>query len=559
MRHGPSTRPASFAAPLALALAIGTLLAACSGGGDAEAPAAGAGDGTPLAGETGTAGGGVLGCSYDGAPVSVLPDVLDTDPPRDCADMVDRIMRFTGLPPNFVVGEADVPNAVAVILPDTNRVLQRVIAFNPNFMDEVQHAAGGSVWAPVSIMAHEIGHHLSGHTILEGGSRPPIELEADKFSGFVLYKMGAALRDAKRAMEVFGDPHGGATHPARDLRLAAIREGWMQACAQQQAEDCDVAATQTTRAQVQPPPQPVPTVQTGQRDRLPPADPATLPNKAGRYVIDESGLLDPGRRAEFERRLYDHARDSGVEIVLLVVDDLQGRSAEDFAWAMMRQLRVGKLDVGNGAVLVVAPGQNQAGAAMGPGVALAMEHYTPAEFLQRWIDNAWSFCQEQRGCGNWTDNLFSTPDFIRRNTADLVWDIGHQSLADFRRASEDYLQRRIREPGEYRREDDPIFRHLVRFEAEVVDLEVAPGISGVMNPEILANAAIVGRGRQAIHVRSPEGFDAVVYLDPRTVPLMPAGRPEAGARYTMVGRVQSPAAIREHADHLFLLSWERLQ
>ena len=28
-------------------------------------------------------------------------------------------------------------------------------------------------------VAHEIGHHLQGHTIQRGGSRPPIELEAD--------------------------------------------------------------------------------------------------------------------------------------------------------------------------------------------------------------------------------------------------------------------------------------------------------------------------------------------------------------------------------------------
>lgn len=558
MRQGMRHRTRLAAASLTVAAAA--LLAACSNGdgaaGDAGLTVGGALSEAEIAREVAAT---LQACSYDGAQVSILPDVLESDPPRDCVEMVDRIMRFTGLPPNFVVGEADVPNAAAVILPDDNRVLQRVIAFNPNFMDEVQRAAGGSVWAPVSIMAHEIGHHLSGHTILEGGSRPPIELEADKFSGFVLYKMGAALRDAKRAMEVFGDPHGGPTHPARDHRLAAIREGWMQACAQQQDEDCDVAATQSTRAQVQPPPQPVPTVRTGQRDRLPQADPATLPNKVGRYVIDETGLLDPQRRAQFERTLYDHARDSGVEIVLLLVDDLQGRTAEDFAWAMMRQLRVGKLDVGNGAVLVVAPGQNQAGVAMGPGVALAMEHADPAETLQRWIDNAWAYCVEQNGCGNWIDNLFMTPDFIRRSTADLVWTIGHQSLADFRDAAQAYSKRRLEEGGEYRREDDPIYRHLVRFEAEVVDLQVEPGISGVMNPEILANAAIVNRGRQAIHVRSPEGYDAVVYLDPRTVPLMPSGMLEPGARYSLVGRVQSPAAIRAHADHLFLLSWERLQ
>ena len=109
--------------------------------------------------------------------------------------MVDHIMRFTGLPPNFVVGEAQVPNAVATILLDDRKVPQRVIAFNPRFIDAVGRATNSTTWAPMSIMAHEIGHHLSGHTMVPGGSQPPTELEADKFSGFVLYKMGASRDD----------------------------------------------------------------------------------------------------------------------------------------------------------------------------------------------------------------------------------------------------------------------------------------------------------------------------------------------------------------------------
>lgn len=34
-----------------------------------------------------------------------------------------------------------------------------------------------------SIHAHEIGHHLSGHTLTSGGDRHQQELEADEFSG----------------------------------------------------------------------------------------------------------------------------------------------------------------------------------------------------------------------------------------------------------------------------------------------------------------------------------------------------------------------------------------
>ena len=48
--------------------------------------------------------------------------------------------------------------------------------------------------------ASSFGHHLGGHTLVPGGSQPPIELEADRFSGFVLHKMGADLDQTTQAI-----------------------------------------------------------------------------------------------------------------------------------------------------------------------------------------------------------------------------------------------------------------------------------------------------------------------------------------------------------------------
>ena len=60
---------------------------------------------------------------------------------------------------------------------------QRVIAFNRDFLNIVRSATGGNAWAPVSIMAHEIGHHLSGHTITPGGSQPdPMRTSVDSMA-----------------------------------------------------------------------------------------------------------------------------------------------------------------------------------------------------------------------------------------------------------------------------------------------------------------------------------------------------------------------------------------
>ena len=108
-------------------------------------------------------------CSYDGRPVQFG---MGGAAPRDCRDMIEQVMAFTGLPQNFDVTEAEVPNAAAAILLDQQKLPHRVIAFNPQFIELVRRETGGNPWSAVSIMAHEAGHHLAGHTIQPGGSQP---------------------------------------------------------------------------------------------------------------------------------------------------------------------------------------------------------------------------------------------------------------------------------------------------------------------------------------------------------------------------------------------------
>jgi len=95
-------------------------------------------------------------------------------------------------------------------------------------MDRINSATGNK-WAAISILAHEIGHHLNGHTLDKVGSRPQTELEADEFSGFVLRKMGATLEEAQSAMALIASMKGSHTHPAKNDRLAYIATGWKSA------------------------------------------------------------------------------------------------------------------------------------------------------------------------------------------------------------------------------------------------------------------------------------------------------------------------------------------
>jgi len=139
-------------------------------------------------------------------------------------DVIREITDAVGLKARFELrATRDVANAAAVVYNG-----QRFLLYNPDFLSAVNRA-GHTDWAGISILAHEMGHHLNGHTLRPGGSQPADELEADEFSGFVLRKLGASLAQAQAAMASVADDQGSATHPGRAPRLTAIGQGWQRA------------------------------------------------------------------------------------------------------------------------------------------------------------------------------------------------------------------------------------------------------------------------------------------------------------------------------------------
>ncbi|MCY7352307.1 MAG: hypothetical protein LH606_16855 [Cytophagaceae bacterium] len=143
---------------------------------------------------------------------------------RHAEEVVDRILRPVGLSRNFSVVECpSVENCYALV-----RGGRRFIVYDNSFMKLVEDRTQNS-WAAISIMAHEIAHHLEGHTVDGMGSRPEKELIADRWSGWALHQMGATLDEAQLAMRTLQSEMGDYTHPARSLRLAAIEKGWREA------------------------------------------------------------------------------------------------------------------------------------------------------------------------------------------------------------------------------------------------------------------------------------------------------------------------------------------
>ncbi|MCC9135000.1 M48 family metalloprotease [Pontibacter silvestris] len=164
-------------------------------------------------------------------PALASADGLVTDtrtPSSDVAttgarDIVQEIINVVGLKARFELRAADIDNAAAVVYNG-----KRYILYNERFLSEINNAVHTD-WGGVSIIAHEIGHHLNGHTLARGGSNPADELEADEFSGFVLRKLGASLAEAQAAINLLSEEETSSTHPGRNYRLAAISKGWRSA------------------------------------------------------------------------------------------------------------------------------------------------------------------------------------------------------------------------------------------------------------------------------------------------------------------------------------------
>ena len=182
-------------------------------------------------------------CSYNGEISTNQLYGFTSD--NQAQSTLSKIMKYTGLPLNFKLMAADVDNACAVIQQKQSGELVRYIMYNQQFMIQVEDLTK-SHWAETSILAHEIGHHLSGHTLLQGGSRPDLELEADRFSGFILYKMGASLNDAQIAIKTLLSDEASVTHPAKKSRLVAITNGWLAAKEQDNSKSNDPNTNSST-------------------------------------------------------------------------------------------------------------------------------------------------------------------------------------------------------------------------------------------------------------------------------------------------------------------------
>jgi hypothetical protein len=136
---------------------------------------------------------------------------------------------------NSVLERVDLHNNVPVVVDPkatgcayaaTTRDGQQYIGVDPACVGPLRQGPGYN-WRAAGILCHEVGHLLGGHT-LNGTSSHREETEADEWSGWMLFQLGATLQQAL-AMPASMSLEGSKTHPGRIVRLESVKRGWKRA------------------------------------------------------------------------------------------------------------------------------------------------------------------------------------------------------------------------------------------------------------------------------------------------------------------------------------------
>jgi uncharacterized protein len=93
----------------------------------------------------------------------------------------------------------------------------------------------------------------------------------------------------------------------------------------------------------------------------------TFPKLTGR-VVDAANLIDPTREAALTAKLEALEKQSGRQLVVATLPDLQGYDISDYAYRLGRAWAIGQKETNNGTLLLVAPNERKVWIATGYGV-----------------------------------------------------------------------------------------------------------------------------------------------------------------------------------------------
>jgi tetratricopeptide (TPR) repeat protein len=170
-----------------------------------------------------------FGCNFFGDSQNYTPaqaeGVTDEKAYTWMLTIIDDIVAKVGLQARFEVKALKNYNNCSALCVKNETGEARVLQFDRDFLEQYEKITADK-WFVVGVVAHEIAHHLNGHSLDGVGSRPNKEMEADEFAGFVMQKLGAPLSEAQNIFSFLNETEGPPTHPIKSKRFKAVKRGW---------------------------------------------------------------------------------------------------------------------------------------------------------------------------------------------------------------------------------------------------------------------------------------------------------------------------------------------
>jgi uncharacterized protein len=107
----------------------------------------------------------------------------------------------------------------------------------------------------------------------------------------------------------------------------------------------------------------------------------TFPPLTGR-VVDDAHVLSPAAQAKLTGELADLEAKTGRQLVVATIPDLQGYEIEDYGYQLLRAWGIGRKDVNDGAILIVAPAARKVRIEVGYGLEPVLTDALSSVILQ---------------------------------------------------------------------------------------------------------------------------------------------------------------------------------
>ncbi len=108
---------------------------------------------------------------------------------------------------------------------------------------------------------------------------------------------------------------------------------------------------------------------------------ADFPALTGR-VVDQANVLSPQQEEALTRKLAQHEKKTGNQVVVVTLASLQGYDIADYGYQLGRYWKIGQKDTNNGVLLIVAPNDRKVRIETGYGLEGALPDVLSNQIIQ---------------------------------------------------------------------------------------------------------------------------------------------------------------------------------